>query len=308
MAGYKKNEVIIVSKQPWAWLNGTALDLDNYFNNGDRKIAALKPLIYPDGKNVLETRRRCDSSDADMACVYLLVDEIHIYADDVRLFNWDMQYGRMDRRIKGTVFTLRAATRFYGAMGLKRIAIVEPHSYKMLDIIQGTRIKSIPLGNEWLHHVREHSHYDKIVFPDDGAYERYGYGQIPEGDIIRLNKERHPETGKIIKIWLESGTLNPGDKVLIMDDVCDTGETLLWAIKLLKEMGAGEIYIWVVHLLPIKFNRELVESPLVKGVYSTPSYVREPHEKVTDMLELIRSKKPEKDPLDELIEKYLLYN
>ena len=58
---------------------------------------------------------------------------------------------------------------------------------------------------------------------------------------------------------------------IIVDDMCDTGGSLIGAAKLLKENGAGNIYVAIAHGIFSKDALEKIEGSVIKEVVCTNS-------------------------------------
>jgi ribose-phosphate pyrophosphokinase len=83
---------------------------------------------------------------------------------------------------------------------------------------------------------------DIVVFPDEGAQERYKDLLLSGVVVISAMKLRDRSTGKIITTAMPE--LPPGQSVLMVDDICDGGATF---ISLAKLMPDREISLYVSH-------------------------------------------------------------
>ncbi len=82
-----------------------------------------------------------------------------------------------------------------------------------------------------------------IVAPDQGALQRAHNLRdlLPEFSLVTFTKKRDPH------VVLETSAKEVPEQVVIVDDILDTGETLLTCVKELVKKGAKEIYIVVTH-------------------------------------------------------------
>ena len=62
-----------------------------------------------------------------------------------------------------------------------------------------------------------------------------------------------------------------GMDCIIVDDMCDTGGSLIGAAKLLKEHGAKDIYVAIAHGIFSKDAIEKIENSIIKEVVCTNS-------------------------------------
>lgn len=94
---------------------------------------------------------------------------------------------------------------------------------------------------------------DAMFYPDAGAVKRYGDMNLinDEGFVypfITGEKMREIGTNRITHYDIHSGHDKVKDaNILIVDDICGGGWTFKLAAKALKELGAGNIYLFVTH-------------------------------------------------------------
>jgi ribose-phosphate pyrophosphokinase len=72
-----------------------------------------------------------------------------------------------------------------------------------------------------------------------------------------------------------------GKDVIIIDDICSRGGTFYHSAKALKEAGAANIYLYVTHCENTIHEGELLNSDLIKHIYTTDSILTKKHEKIT---------------------------
>ncbi len=93
-------------------------------------------------------------------------------------------------------------------------------------------------------------HNPVIVSPDIGSKQlARNLAQELKGDIAMIDKRRIDE--RTTKALALIGDVNQKD-VIIIDDICSTGSTLVQAARLLKKKGALRIYAAVSHFLSKK--------------------------------------------------------
>jgi ribose-phosphate pyrophosphokinase len=252
-------------------LNGVVLPKFEHFGNGDTIVPDLKEIVRPEG-NILEFRYEGDRSFWQLALVKAGIDE---YSSICSLVMWQMPYDRMDRKVEGKVFTLKPAAKHINSLDFQRVFVVEPHSDVTRALIE--RITVLMLGQDLLLPVQRLCGATKIAFPDKGARWRYGAGI---NDAVCFSKERHINE-EIRSLEVLSGEVEDGEDVLLVDDICDTGGTFMRAAQRLKEMGAGKVYVFVVHCLPSVLTSELIT--FVERIYTTSSVIRPKHEKIEEV-------------------------
>jgi len=89
-------------------------------------------------------------------------------------------------------------------------------------------------------------------------------------NLVYFNKVRDIETGLIIKHEL-IGNLDITKKIIIVDDIISTGDTIINIVDKLTEMGAKEIYILTGHIEKNKYNYRILNHKNIKKVFSTNS-------------------------------------
>lgn len=105
-----------------------------------------------------------------------------------------------------------------------------------------------------------------IAFPDEGAYLRY-HSLFPKYEQIICAKVRE---GTKRKITVKEG--NPvGKQCILVDDMIQSGGTLLECGKMLKSMGAAEVFAFCAHgVFPNQAWKKFVGGPF-KKVWVTDS-------------------------------------
>ena len=74
---------------------------------------------------------------------------------------------------------------------------------------------------------------------------------------------------------------NDDSNILIIDDICSKGGTFYHSAKRLKEAGAANIYLYITHCENTIHEGELLNSDLIKHIYTTDSILTKTHEKIT---------------------------
>lgn len=190
-------------------------------------------------------------------------------------------YARQDRKAKGRQpISAKLVSTLIETAGAHRVIVVDLHSAQTMgffDIPVDNFSTAQTLANEIINTIIA----DKLdpekcilVSPDHGGLkrvhdiEKYTVG-MTKG--IAVVAKRRPEPNKA-EVEFVLGDIK--DKVcFIVDDMIDTGGTILNAAKALKEFGATKVYILACHGLfngtaPTKMA-EFVEQGIVEGVIVT---------------------------------------
>lgn len=133
-------------------------------------------------------------------------------------------------------------------------------------------IKSFSSADLFVQKVKELNFVPSfVVSPDVGATKRAEAVREKLGinnDLVVFSKERIPEKDEITTKF--SGNIF-GDRALIIDDMIDTGQTLLNCVKILKQKGVNEVVIAATHgIFSVEKWRELYDYG-VKNIIVTNS-------------------------------------
>ena len=119
-----------------------------------------------------------------------------------------------------------------------------------------------------------------MFYPDSGAAKRYT--EMIKKPYAYGIKNRDWETGQIFGLdVIDNGIDLKGKTVLITDDICSKGGTFFHSAKKLKELGVGDIYLYVTHCENTILEGEVLTSGLIKKVFTTNSLFNKEHEMIT---------------------------
>lgn len=80
------------------------------------------------------------------------------------------------------------------------------------------------------------------------------------GNPIQFEKDRCPETGKILGVTLHKYNRNTKDcNILVIDDICDGGRTFIEVAKELRKHTTEKLYLYVTHGIFSKGLAELLD-------------------------------------------------
>lgn len=157
-------------------------------------------------------------------------------------------YARQDRVCNpGEAFSAAVMADLINGLNCRAVAVFDPHS----DII----VKR--LNNCCVVHQSElvqgavsdfiARHNLVLVSPDKGAsHKTDDVGQALGGvPVIHCSKVRNPQNGQITHSEVHGDVAGRG--LIILDDICDGGRTFTELAKVLKEKGAGKLYLYVTH-------------------------------------------------------------
>lgn len=155
-----------------------------------------------------------------------------------------LPYGRQDKYPgNDSTFALRAFAEVLNGLKFNRVIILDPHSKIALALINWSK-------DVYPHHMLQRAicatDSDMFVYPDKGAVEKY----VSEYKSFKLpyiygEKVRDQATGYISSYDLVGNC--QGNRVMIVDDICDGGKTFEILAKDLHVNGADEINLFVTH-------------------------------------------------------------
>ena len=196
---------------------------------------------------------------------------------------------RMDRAYHDEdVFTLKWFADEINRCEFSSVSVFDPHSDVAPALIDRCEVHT-PIRE--ICQAIEESKPDVIYFPDAGAMKRYEetvHWALDRAKcsayIIHGDKKRDWATGKILGLDV-TGYPPKGGKVLMIDDICSYGGTMFYSAKKLKELGAGDIDMYVSHCENSILDKErghLFDDPeLIHKVYTTDSIFTGKHDKIT---------------------------
>ena len=162
-------------------------------------------------------------------------------------------YGRQDRPAsRGESPAGQVIAEFLLSTGVDKIVTLDAHSIRFQNFFKGrlVSVQSVEAAVSSARNLR----ITAVATPDRGARSRAKLVadklRVP---FIQIDKRRIG-SGKVIS-HLVSG--NPkGQRVLLIDDIVDSGKTLIKAAEILKQKGAVSVHAYLSHAVDInKFGR-----------------------------------------------------
>lgn len=254
---------------------------------------------FPDGtpliKKDLHTQLSNDVVDivwtfksmAELPVVIMIAKDAKDRGAATQLFMPYIPNARMDRAHDEDVFTMKWFANELNKCGFSRVCVFDPHSDVAPALIDHCEVWT-PINE--ICEIIENTDPDVIYFPDAGAMKRYEdivHSALKhtgsDSRIIHGDKKRDWASGKILGLDIV-GEVKPGEKVLMIDDICSYGGTMFYSAKKLKELGAGDIDMYVSHCENSILDSErghLFDDPeLIHRVFTTDSIFTGHHDKV----------------------------
>jgi ribose-phosphate pyrophosphokinase len=244
------------------YLNGTPLNV-TLFPDNTSQVWKLNQISYQSECKCGECSATVSwefSNEAEfmhLAQLKMLLDKLAIPA---RLSLKYLPYGRQDKEVKDdTTFALRTFAKLLNSLHFEEVTIQDPHSNIALDLINNSRAIYPIFKIEKILGILDAS---TICYPDKGAVEKYS--KIYPWVYLYGNKVRDQATGYISSYHIASDSIQTmkivGQKVLIIDDICDGGMTFVLLAKALFDHGASEVNLFVTHGIFSKGLKPLKEA------------------------------------------------
>lgn len=237
----------------------------------------LQPTIFPDGTSqvwklpaeVLETKQLkvIWNFEAEREVIDLLSLRALLPDHEINLHIPYLPYGRQDKDVNnGLTFNLVVLAKLLNSMNLDQVTSVDTHNpeaaERLIDNFVNIKVESL--------HARLIAEIkpDAIVFPDQGASDRYK----TDLNTIVCKKIRDQSTGQITGLGIYNQTkLKGGDRVLILDDICDGGATFIAVAKELnKEQYGLKVDLFVTHGIFSRGRQHLLDNG-INALYTTNS-------------------------------------
>ncbi|MDP3770986.1 MAG: ribose-phosphate diphosphokinase [bacterium] len=162
-------------------------------------------------------------------------------------------YARQDRKVKPrTPITAQVVCRVLEAAGVGRILTTDLHAGQIQGFFRGPfdNLEALPL---LLRAIRRELHVDfrevAFVSPDDNGVERCREtGKLVDCSLVTfVMKQRDVDDGTVHTYGVRDPELVKDRDALLIDDMVDTGGSLLKAAAALKDAGARRIIAACVH-------------------------------------------------------------
>ena len=183
---------------------------------------------------------------------------------------------RQDRaETETSVCTLKYFAEVINSLNFKEVYALTPHSRASFDYIDNLKeIEFTKILDSAIEIIKQYNEIHILFLPDKGAKTQFE-PKLHKYDLPILYGEKHRDfsTGKITKYSIDGDV--EGKNILIIDDICSYGGTFLKASKLLKELGAKDISMFVSHCENSILKGSLMECWNIKTIVTTNSLLKE---------------------------------
>ena len=178
-------------------------------------------------------------------------------------------YARQDRKVvPRTAISAKLVSNLITNAGANRILSVDLHAGQ----IQG--FFDIPVDNLFAtpifaRHIKKKMKLNNLicVAPDVGGVERTRALSRRINSSIAIIDKRRPALGKSEVMNIVGNVKNKN--CVIVDDIIDTGGTILNAVKALKDKGAKDVYVYITHAVLSGEAIHKIEKSQIKKLITT---------------------------------------
>jgi len=208
--------------------------------------------------------------------LWLLLDALQRAGAQIKILFTYFGYARHDQPKNGEASSAQVIARIFTLFDLKKVIILHPHSAFLHEYLNFQAV----FPDE---RICAHAHaYDALCAPDQGAHELvHRLGTLCNKEAIFFNKIRPQQ--ELVKILQYDGIVR-AKKILIIDDMIATGNTIIEVVKMLQQQGATHVSVWATHGI---FSADAIckiEASDIKKVYVTDSLAQN---KISDKIEVV---------------------
>lgn len=159
------------------------------------------------------------------------------------------------------------------------LRVLDVHSPRILEALgpRAIELSALPLFAE---QFARGEPVDVVAAPDAGARRRaqlLADQLVPQAEVAIVEKTRPSPNVAVARTI--SGDVN-GKRVVIVDDMIDTGGTICEAVRLLSERGALSIRLAATHGIFSQDARERISRLPVREIWVTNSLAQAAHERI----------------------------
>lgn len=258
------------------FLNGKTLNL-NHFPDGTLALMNMPILRLDELYVTIEWKYE---NDSELVALYYITRHYQSQGYNVELYMDYLPNARQDRvKNNNEVFTLKWFAEIINSLNFRSVTVHDIHSNVGAALINNIEINNC---KNRIEDTIERINCDNLLvfYPDEGSVKRYS-DMVSKPYAFGI-KKRDWKTGKILGLdVIDNGEEIKNRTILIVDDICSKGGTFYYSAKKLKELGAGDIYLYITHCENTILNGELINSGLIKHIYTTDSIFTKEHELIT---------------------------
>jgi len=226
-------------------LDGDEIQFETFTFSGGEPHIKINP-YFNITEEVTVTHRLNSFNDLGILC--LTVDALkRMGAKISTLYIPYFPAARQDRvMIKGEPLTVKVYADIINTLNFKKVIVFDAHSEVTPAVLNNCEV--IP-NHKFIKKVIDIIGGDvTLISPDGGALKKiYKVSEFLNGlEVVECSKSRNVKTGKLTGFKVNATDLNKHN-CLIVDDICDGGNTFIGLAEELKNKNAGNLYLAVSH-------------------------------------------------------------
>lgn len=194
---------------------------------------------------------------------FFLADALSRQGAEVNLLFTYFGYARQDRERPGEALSSKVVCDWLKALPISRTVVIHMHSRRIRNFLDYEDVLPVELFQPILEEM------EVFLAPDRGAHDFVKALSVRYDRRFALMEKVRPRQEEVRAVSIQNGV--EGKRVLIVDDMISTGETVLQASARLLEEGAREVRVAATHGLFAKDAVERIEESAIKKVYVTNS-------------------------------------
>jgi len=236
------------------------------FKNGEM-LTQIKNSVR--GKNVYVVQSTGYPSSENIMELMIFLDAVkRSSAQSVSVIMPYYGYSRQDRKAKGRQpITAKLISDMIELMGVKRLITFDLHSSQIQGFfdIPVDDLKTIYLIENLINNLKLKD--ITVVSPDHGGINRARVISKLLNSPITILDKRRPDINKSEVLNVLGEPMN-NKNVIIVDDMIDTGGTIINTLKLAEKNGAKSAHVFCTHgIFSDGAIKKIVESKILKSIY-----------------------------------------
>lgn len=178
-------------------------------------------------------------------------------------------YQRQDHIFRdGEAVSLDVIIKTLESLSLNKVITFDLHSIKIPELfsVPVVHLSALPVFAQKIKELKKNLDECFLVSPDLGGIRRIDLLSELLGGVstAKIKKDRDLVTGEIKSATIEGEVKKTS---FIVDDMISSGRTILAAVKLLKEKGAEQIFVFATHPVFSFKESDIFDDPVIQKVY-----------------------------------------
>ena len=235
----------------------------------------FKPQRYSSGeikkfddqlKNFLKYKDINILYNSDISLLELLM-VIEYFKENGKVINLTLTYLPYQRMNHKSEETVKYVAKIFNGLELNSITILEPHC-ELNYLNNSSKISFVKLiFDKVANEINFDKKKDLLIFTDKGSKEKFG--SLSKNSVY-FKKTRDKVTG-LINSYQLVGEIKTNQKLILVDDIISSGDTIVEALSHLKKLTKQKVTIITSHFENNIYNERLFKNKSVEKIYSSNS-------------------------------------